>query len=57
MARTEHAAESRRREAALEWLAEQATWEARLDELRRPRGGRPSPKRRPRPDAGLRRAG
>jgi hypothetical protein len=57
MARIEHAAESRRREAALEWLAEQATWEARLDQLRRPRGGRPTSRRKPDPDAGLRRAG
>jgi hypothetical protein len=52
----ERAGDRERRRAALEWLAEQAGWEIRLDELRRPRRGRPTPTRRRRPDADLRHA-
>jgi hypothetical protein len=45
------------RRDALAWLAQREHWEDRLGELRRPGGGRPVRSRRPRPDAGLRRAG
>jgi hypothetical protein len=37
------------RREALAWLATQKLWEHRLAELRRPGGGRPASKRRPRP--------
>ena len=45
------------RRDALAWLAQREHWEDRLGELRRPGGGRPVRSRRPRPAAGLRRAG
>ena len=45
------------RRDALAWLAKQEHWEDRLAELRRPRGGRPTRSRGPKPPIGLRRAG